>query len=316
MPYTAGWESYVLWGAQAQRQVSPLTTMDPAGIVVSEVGGPVTVPAYDRNDGASGVVLAGEGYPAGHVRGRREQSFNLNVQLASKTFLALALRQHDALIAAEPPFGALASCYGLPYFALEFGPDKLYQSDGYGWQAVDCLVNSLSLDFDEGKVVEAGLDIWPICTVPRIAQENVAPPSGAVFTWGHLDITLNGSDVRDACNRVGIRVRHNLRRVGIRGILDDGTGLEWALSRTPRIIVPTKQEIEVLFQFTDNSSLPSTWQWGAVGLSATKPAILGGGTMDVEVNMQRLATHSRPEVRPGNLVTYSATTSARVISIS
>lgn len=311
MLYQAGYEHHLLWAQQEARRVGPHDLGNPPAITVNQVIGPGPVPSVGMAENQARIHIAGQGAEADWQIGRFDRQLSVTWMPTDHAFLAMALRDHTIARSLEAPYGTRPSILGLPYFALQDGSADASLTS---WQYVDCLVHALSLDYDEGQPVRATADIWTICAIQVTSNTNPPALSGDVFTWLGFDVELQSVSFRDLCQRVGVRLRHNLARKGCRRPAMSG-GAPTALGRAPRRITPTRQELDVLLHFyaLDHDRLPARWAWGDLELKAARA---DGAELRVLIDGQRLAEASRPTTPPGSVVTYTTGTQANIITIS
>lgn len=310
MLYQVGHEHHLLWAAQDARRVGPRDLGTPAPIVADKVIGPGPAPITGVSQNQARIHVAGQGAEADWQIGRYERQLSVTWLPTDPAFLNMALRNHDIARTQEPPYGTSPSILGLPYFTLEDG----IADATVALQHVDCLVHALSLDYDEGQPMRATADIWPICAINITPNANPPASSGDIFTWAQLDVELNSASFRDICQRVGVRLRHNLVRKGCRPATVSGGALT-PLACAPRRITPTRQELDVLLHLyaLDYDRLPARWAWGDLKLRASRP---DGAEITVLIDGQRLAEATRPMAPPGSIVTYTTSTQANVITIT
>jgi len=312
MSYDLGWSQYMGFAPQDGRLVGPLAVDSPTASVVSLAAGPCTAPALQRNEGTASQSLVGAMCPVAQYPGRREVSLSTTLQVNSKEFLTYALRDHSALRSSEAPYGAASTCRGLRYLTVETGHDQHYEAGAGNSQYVDALFLSLALSYDESKPVQAQCDLWAPCDVVNPTPGTAWTLLDGVYAWRGLDATLGVADIRERIQRVGVNVSNNLRRAGWRNQIMSG-GVETALSRTCRAIIPGPETVTVSFHLYDmTDGEVASWRWGTLVLTATTAY----ESMEVELDMLRISRYSRPSVSPNGVVTYQTEGLAGVVTIN
>lgn len=305
-----GFEGYVLWGPQVSRRVPAICLADPDPIDVPYHVGPTSIPNWDCSRIPAMVRGIGHPYDAGAPTGRRDYSLRFQFPVVDKGFLLYALQ--DPWTSPAPG----NTSFGLPYFSLEIG---------YPWaleatiQFVDCLINSLDLEFSEGQPVMATVEAWAICGLPIPSLPMPAAPDGNALHWAHTDTAAGGADLRDRLSRVRVSIRNNLTRKGVRDILhrvlggDEDQiwyGPELAISRSARMIRPLKGTVEVSVEARSNTAL-SGLNWDAAGLvvTATHPSFSyypSPQSLRVTVGRNLMHQRNQRETPAGSVVTWGA----------
>lgn len=252
--------------------------------------------------------------PAQFVPGRREYTLDLQVRLVDHTFIQYALRDTTADIGTEPPYAPGQTYRGMRYLTLEGGVDAALGGTQV-FQYPDCLFNSLGLDYDEGQIVQARCELWPICRVAVSAAAASGNPSDPpeVYTWAGMDCSKSMGNFRQRVQRVGLRVTNALTRNGCRAPLRSG-GTEIGLSRTARNVVPGPQAVEVSLHLNAwDAAEWRDWSWGTISVTATKQS---GASFEAQIDLAHLVDIAKPQVAPGSIVTVQANTTGQVISIT
>jgi len=203
------------------------------------------------------------------VAGRRESTIRVSqMQFADGSFLLGALRDH----AAPDTAGTVK---GLPLFACEYGTDAAYGATGaIAEQGVDCLINTVRIDAAELQPLTADVEIWPHVILPQDAPlEDPAFAAANILLWQHLTWDIGGTDYHPILSRVSLSVSNNLSREGQRQVLLDVEEAELAISRTPYVIVPHIETVQVQYTLRDRlpAELLTTGDWGEVVLAAAQP---------------------------------------------
>lgn len=274
---------------------------DPTPSEITLAAGPCTVPGEHQHEHVKAQELIGVMSPVAHYPGRREVGVSALLQVHRKAFLQYALRDHTVAKSAEEPYAAGATVNGLPLLSIGTGTDQHFETGRSSYQYIDALFASLALNYDETRPVQAQCDLWATCRVPHATPWVEWTLNPGVYSWGGLDIGLGGADIRDRIARVGVSVNNNLRRSGYRGLIVDGSGAETALSRTCRKIVPQAEHTTVSIHLYDMTADETfDWRWGALVLTAETDY----ESMEVEIDMLRIAQYTKPTVSPNGVLTY------------
>lgn len=290
--YRGAHEGYLYYIPQDEKFILPDTVADPALLVVDTPVGISPFPSASHTSNQQPVQGIGSGRAMNMVAGRRESTIRVSqMQFADGTFLLNALRDHS-----DPDDAATVK--GLPLFACEYGTDANYGAAGaIAEQGIDCLINTMRLDAAENQPLAADLEIWPHVILPQDAPlDDPAFAAANILLWQHLSWTVDGGDdLHPILSRVSLSVSNNLSREGMRQVLLDVDEAEIALSRTPYVIVPHIETIQVQYTLRDRipSALRTADDWGEVVLTAAQPGSgAGRGYFTATISHNFLNTES------------------------
>jgi hypothetical protein len=264
----AGHQGYGFWAAQAAELVALDSITDPAlQSGVSTPMGLMAFPGAQITDNFQAIETIGSSRDVSEQPGRREVTLNSRIQIADGTFLLNALRDRTKLDDA-------AYRLGLPLFTAETGVGSDFGAGG-SWanQYVDCLIDSLRIDFREGQPVNAEVQIMAMCELAQTSPQALAIANGDVLMWTHLSWIVDSVDYRSILSETSVQINNGCQRTGIRNIYLDGGGDELAISRTPLKIVPMIEKASVDFGFYDRlpAALNSTADLGTLTMRAEQP---------------------------------------------
>jgi len=261
--YRGAHEGYLFYGNQGSKLVASNTIADPTAQATATCVGISPFPSVTDTQNQQPVQGIGSGRVLNYVPGRREQTIRVSqLQFANGTFLLNAVRDHS-----DPDKAGTVK--GLQLFACEFGTDLGY-ANAIAAQGIDCLINTLRVDAAEMQPLSADVEIWPQCIIAQATPKTTpAPAASDILLWQYLSWSMGATDYHPILARVSLSVSNNLSREGMRQKLLSGS-TELAISRTPKIVVPHIETVQV--QYTLHDRLPSTLRvandWGAVTLRA------------------------------------------------
>ena len=261
--YRGAHEGYLFYGNQASKLVASNAVADPVAQATATCVGIGPFPSVTNSHNQQPVQGIGSGRVIAYVPGRREATIRASqLQFADGTFLLNAVRNHAAPSTA-------GTVKGLRLFTCEYGTDTAY-ANSLAEQGIDCLMNTMRFDAAENQPLSADVEIWPQCIITQ-STPKTAPAVAAsdILLWQYLSWSIGGTDYHPILARVSVSVSNNLSREGMRQKTLSG-GNEIAISRTPYVIVPHIETIQV--QYTLRDRLPSTLRtaenWGAVTIRA------------------------------------------------
>lgn len=304
----AGYDGYLLWAPQAARRVAPADAVDPAATPVAYNAGPADFPQSEERPQPVSVQPVGQGQEAQPIAGRRDSSLRLRLQVADPAFLAYAIPD---LATTPAPANTIR---GLPLVTVQTG--FAYDATWEPEQFVDCLVNSLDLEFSEGQAVQATAELYAICSVPGVAVAPPVVPDGEVLHWVHTAIAVGdlATDVRATVSRVRVSIRNNLIRQGVRPARYYGNPIlgytEYAISRAPVAIRPGVHNADVTIETRGRSDVSdAVLGGGAVVITCQHPSYAMYPTprrLVVAVNASLMQSRTVQETPAGSIVTLSA----------
>jgi hypothetical protein len=240
--YNAGYMGYMRATNQAS-QLCPITQItDPALQTMSGATliGPGGQPSYQINENQGFVDTIGSGRSEGQYPGRRECQFGQRIEVADATFLTLGLRSHTV-----PGTRATGFVNGLQLFTAEFGVASDYADTSWAMQGIDCLMNSVRMEFAENQAATAQVDVWPICLLEQTSPAAKGLPTYRVpITWQTISWMVGGVDYKPLLAGLSVGWQNGLQRVGVRNVLGTG-GVEYAISRTCNEIIPGLEVLQM-----------------------------------------------------------------------
>ena len=315
--YRTGGFGYVAYAAQTVPLVDNYNVADGSDVdpdvqdSVSTLMGACPVPSWTVQDNL--VPAEGAGYHRDWGQGlmRKECSFRQPVQVQDGAFLAKAIRAVNYTGGKD----------GLPLFTTEMG-----WTDENAWrqQGLDCLINTMTLNYQEMAFVTADLDIWATAVLNTSEMPESYPsysPPEDVLRWEQLHWTATldsvNYDLRTLLQSARLSVSNNLSREGHRKMLLDENGAELAVSRTCREIVPGMEKLQLSYTVYD---LPSGFNpnnpadWGTVVLLAQN----SGATKTLRVTLDHhyASRIQAAQVGPREHLTYNMDISAMGIAIA
>jgi len=235
-------------------QAAALNAVDAVGAAAAVAGlttpvGICDFPQMTQNDNVQPAQGISSPQADAEILGRREVNANVRLQVASSAFVAGAFRNKT-----DPDAAGLVN--GLQLFTLEAGSETAY-GDGMADQLLDCLFNSLRLEFAENQPLTATADVWGICKVPNDTPQADVDVSALtdLFLWQHLTWMSGGVDYKPILSRGSFGVNNNLERIGSRPQIG-ARGSENALSRCAYSLKPHKEMLQLQLSLRDE--LPSS----------------------------------------------------------
>jgi hypothetical protein len=301
---------YAKFGIEAALLSSVATAIDVAPAL--GLCGICDLPTISDPNNAQVVHTVGSRQGVDTVLGGREPSANLNLRMGSAAFLMHGLQS-----------SGLGTLYGLPELAFggghitDFGAGRVL-----AWLLRHGMINSVSLQFQEGQLVTATVEIWGTVLTLNAANQSVTQSElealPKALTWGHTYFTIGGVSYRDVISSVSLQWSNGLIREGERNELGHNNDL----SRTTYQILPGVETVNV--SYTLKQQLPDSLiksslnarNWGPIRLSATDAAIGGTNEMAVDITNNLLGNQTMNGVQPGQKFSFTANTTSRVISIS
>lgn len=315
--FRTGSFGYVAYAAQSAILVPNYNTADGTDVDpdmqadVATLMGACPVPSWSVRDNLVPVETAGYHRDAGQGAMRKECSFRQPVQVQDGAFLANAIRAANYTGGKD----------GLPLFTTEMG-----WTDENPWrqQGLDCLINTLSISYQEMAFVTADLDVWATAVLRSEEMPETYPsytPPEDVLRWEqlHFNATLESTsyDLRSVLQNARLSVNNNLSREGHRKRLVDETGAELAISRTCREIVPGMEKLQLSYSLYD---LPPGFEpnnpddWGTVVLVAQNAAATK--TLRVTLANHYASNIQASQVGPREHLTYQMEIAAMGITIA
>ena len=291
--YRVGGEGYLTAAAQPSALVLPTALADPSPRTgVTSLLGFCDLPSRQKAESLQPVETIGMMRVAAHNVGQRTYQLGVSrVLVADGTWLAYAVRNHQ-----DPD--APGTVRGLQLITYEYGTTSEYGA-AVGWaeQALDGLINSLRLSYQEGQPVTANLDIWPAVILEGVTpQVSVGVPGFAPLHWVNCTWMIDGVDYKPILAGTDITITNNLIRHGMRNQLG-ALGSELAISRTAYAITPGPENLQVRHRFRDDlpAALRGTADWGTLTLRAEQPGT-GAGRPFFQVAID----HNYLDVRGGD----------------
>ena len=257
-PFYKGHESFLAICPAAGTFPVPSATTVAAFAGSLAMAGYTDVPQFNQSEGLKQIKAAGAYIPVGTIGGPRIQSFRGNTFLTAYTsdennlgqsLLELALRS-----------STLNDTYpmhlGLPLIDIGVGAVNDFES-GHGYTQVGryCMINTASLQFQEGQEARVAIEAWPLCVQDgsTVAAADIGQNFGETMAWYSMALNFDGADQTHILSSSGISVNNNLLRSGVRGLYPSAS----FLNRCPRDIKPGTQDITI--QLSTRAKIPTAF---------------------------------------------------------
>lgn len=300
------------WAIKAQTSgalVTPTTIADPAtqtGVTTRVGVGPVA--SWDKGENIQPLEAAGSYTDLGEIGRRREVGCRAQLSIVNGTFLGNAIRDVSDLTTTRK---------GLPLFTTEIG---FVGTGGYTMQLIDTLLNGLTFNASEGQYLTAEADMWAMCAIPggSAAIPTLTTPVD-VLKWRELvvtSVTQGGDDLMPLLQSVRMTVGNNCERVGMRGeLFSGGPATELAISRTPSIILPHMEKVQLSYTLRGRSPVATNLDWGKVVLLASNGATPTPQVCRIEIDHHYASRQAMNQTGPNDVMTYSVDAPAFGIQI-
>lgn len=269
--YRMGAQGYMTSKAQAGLLVAATATEDPSAVAgVTDLIGFVDNPSAQRNEGLEPVQTPGSMRVVTHTAGQRTYSVNTRFLVGDGAFIAYAARDH-----ADPD--KIGTVMGLPLRTYEWGATSEFGADqADAEQALDGLINSLSIEYREGAPLTSTVDIWPSVILDDddgvVAQASYTPMTGPVLHWVHLQWLVGGVDYHSILSGCRLQIQNSLQRICTRG-QRGASGAEEKISRTAYSIKPGPEMLGLQPSWHDKlpKALRRTGDWSTLTMLAEEP---------------------------------------------
>ncbi len=313
--YRSGQQAFLKYGMETGMLAPDASVL--GALPTLNVAGYIDQPRVSNPEGTQGVDAIGDYVEIDTVEGNREPSMSFTAKLGDATILRSALRS-----------SALGGYMCLPVMALVTGALDTCGIDPFSWAMRYALINSLTLNFQEGSAspvtanIEAmGLAMDETVAAQTLTRSQMAAVGGRILTWHHVNWLIGSTCHRVILRSARVTVQNNLQRDGAR--LDYGADV--ALSRTNYAIIPGQEKLQVSYQLKDK--LPNAlWRaakdsgnWGSIQLVASNSRTAGVGnvrTVTTTIANNRLSSHDLDAIQSGRPFGFSTNTSSRVIDIA
>jgi len=321
--YRVAYQGYIYYAPQATRLIEPHTAEDPeAQEDVSNLIGYCTLPGWQEAGNYMPVEAIGSMRDLDLIPVRKDCSLSTRILVADGTFLRYFVRNHVEPCG-EQQFeeAPTAQCYGgLCYHTIEFGTGSEF-CDPWAKQAIDCLPNTLRIEFAEGQPVTATVELEAMCFID-IDEESVqatAVPTAQVLHWKDFQwLGPDSTDYSPLMARVSVAVTNNIQRIGMRQQIG-ALGAEAAISRTPRALRPGLEKVQLQNQLYDlpPASFANSNNWGTLHLRAEEVGTGAGRQyLDIAISYAYLTRLSGGQAQAGQPITFAADNASRVIAIT
>jgi len=311
--FRAAHQGYAHYKLQTSRLVAMSAVADPSlqGTVNTAIG-VCSLPALNRDEGIRDVEGIGASRDLAKVPGLRTYTMQTRIEVANGTFLTYAIRDRS-----DPDKAGTVG--GLQLLTIETGTDPAF-GDGYAEQALDCLINSLSLDIAENQNLVADVEIWPAVALEQPSPATIVLPAADVLYWSNLTVKdAGGTDYHSILSRASVRVQNGLQRRGMRQQFGALGTAELAISRTCYKIVPLLEKLTLSYGLHDRlpSALRDTDDWAAVTLRA-EAAGTGAGRKYVQVVVDHnyLNRQGRQQAPANQMLTWTVDTASYAVAIT
>lgn len=310
--YRVGFQGYFAYGAQAAAICTPQLITDPAAQTAGTIAGPCALPGVDTSHNVRPLEAIGAGKAQYLMVGRRDHSLRTQIMVADGAFLAYAIRSHSGAVGA-------GTRKGLQLLTCEVGTD-VNIGDAIADNAIDCLINSLRIEYAEGQPMTADIEIWPTIIVPQTTPKTApAAPGADVLLWQHCTWTVGSTDYKPILSRASFSINNSLQRNGIRPHLADVTSVEPALSRAAYSIEPGIEQVQVSYTLKDRlpAALREVDDWGTVTMRAEQPGT-GAGRRFAQIVLSHavLNRHALGQTPAGQMLSWSVDQAGYTIAIT
>lgn len=311
--FRAGHFGYTFFKRSTGKLVLPHTVTDPAP--VGGVSTPVAImpmPGIQRSEGFMAVESAGSYRDLGQVpSGRREFTINKRFQVADGSFLGLAIRDEST-----PSVAGVR--WGLPLFTLEDGFDNRYEAETYAYQYVDCLMDTVRIDYAEGQPVNIDATVFALAEIPQPSPQQRALAAADILCWKDLQFIHDGVNYKPIISRASVTINNNVSREGFRDQLG-ALGSELAISRTALDMLPMTEKVQVSYGLRDKlpAALMGTSDWGEIIMRAEQPGVGAGRKwLQVVISHSFLNRWGRGQVPAGQAVTFTGDTASYAVTLT
>jgi len=313
--YRMGAQGYLLSKAQPGLLVAANAIADPAPVAgVNELIGFADNPSSQRSEGAEPVNSLGSMRTVCVAHGLRTYSLNTRFIVGDGTFCTYAARDHS-----DPD--KLGTVMGLPLRTYEYGTSQAFgAAAAEAEQALDTLINSLSLDFREGQPVTATVDMWPTVILDQgvTPQASYTPMSCPVLHWCHLEWTVGGIDYTPILSGCSFRLQNGLQRIGVRKQFGAIT-TEPNISRTAYAIIPGIEQLGLQPSWRDKlpAALRQAGDWSTITMRAEVPGVgIGRRYLQIVIAHNYLSAWSRQASNANTPMTWSSDTLSFEVTIT
>jgi hypothetical protein len=310
--FHAGHQAYGFYKALSAAAVAFDDLTDPAlETEVSTPMGLMTFPGAQVTNNFQAIETIGSSMDVAQVPGRREVDLNTRIQVADGTFLLNALRDRSNLDGTD-------AVLGLPLFAAECGIGSDFGASAWAYQYLDCLMNSLRLDYREGQPVSADVQIMAMVELAQASPAALALSDADVLMWTHLSWVVGGIDYRPILSECGLQINNNVQRTGIRNVLMSGA-TELGISRTCYKQVPLLEKITVNFGMYDRipAALATANDWGTLTMRAEVPGTgAGRNYFEVAISHNFLNRSNRQQTPANQIMRWTGDNAAYGVVIT
>ena len=309
----AGHQATGFYKAETAQLVSMQAVADPAlQTGVTTPMGLMTFPGSQITNNFQAIETIGSSLDVGQQPGRQEVGLNTRIQIANGEFLLNALRDRTKLSTAGYNMG-------LPWFCAECGIGSDFGASAWAYQYLDCLIDSLRLDYREGQPVSADVQMLAMCRLAQASPGAMSVANASVLMWTHLSWVVGTIDYRPILSECGVQINNNVQRTGIRNLMYSAGTTELAISRTCYKMVPLLEKVTVNFGLYDRipSALDTVSDWGTLTMRAEVPGTgAGRNFFQVAISHNFLNRTNRQQTPANQIMRWTGDNAAYGIAIT